>query len=238
MRGKILLLIMAILATSASGDAIFSDDFESGTLDNWTIGGRQQGGVNIAEVVDRHGSQMAHVHHSETSTEITIEKIFDYDSGLEFSFDMEVIVASDMGPTSADYARGGVQFGFYDSSEENIGNVAYVLSTSSWLFDYDDSYPTLHYSDIGDGSLNSYTLDIQNVLSNIDVDPSSVASLNFYFYAYSSGSADTMSADVWVDNVTVTPEPATVLLFAAAGAFALGRGPRPRRARGGRGGTS
>jgi len=221
MRGKTLLLIMAIFATSASGDAIFSDDFESGTLDNWTIGGRQQGGVNIAEVVDRHGSQMAHVHHSETSTEITIVKIFDYDAGLEFSFDMEVILASDNGPTSADYARGGAHFGFRNSSEESIGHVGYVLSTSSWLFDYDDSYPTLHYSDIGDGSLNSYTLSIQDILSNIDVDPSSIALVHFIFPAYNSGTAGTMSADVWVDNVTVTPEPATVLLLGLGGLAVL-----------------
>ena len=37
---------------------VFTDDFESGTLDNWTIGGRQLAGPNIADVVTRYDSLM------------------------------------------------------------------------------------------------------------------------------------------------------------------------------------
>ncbi len=205
MREKMFLLILAIFTTSASGSIIFSDDFESGTLDKWTIGGRQKG-VNIAEVVDRHSSQMAHLHHSKASTEITIEKMFDYDPSLEFSFDMEVSVASNAGPTSADYAMGGPHFDFYDSSEQALGHVWYMHSTSSYPFDYYNQFSAMHVFEITDGSLNSYTLNIQNVLSSINVDPSSVASVNFYFKVYNSGSGYNMSADVWVDNVTVVCE--------------------------------
>ena len=87
MKKTTVLLIMAILTASANGSVvIFSDDFESGNLDQWTIGGRQQG-INVAEVVSREGSLMGHLYHK-GFTEIRLEKTFDYDPNLTFYFDM------------------------------------------------------------------------------------------------------------------------------------------------------
>ena len=121
MKKTTVLLIMGVFSASANAGIIFSDDFESGNLDLWTIGGRQQG-TNVAEVVSREGSLMGHLHH-EDFTEINMEKTFDYDPSLAFSFDMAVNVSSDASSTSTHYAMGGAYFTFWDNSQEIVGYV-------------------------------------------------------------------------------------------------------------------
>ena len=206
MKRVIFLLILAIFTTSASGEIIFSDDFESGTLDQWIIGGRQQhshGGVSMAEVVNRHGSQMAHLHQSDF-TEITLEKMFAYKPNLSFSFDAEVNVSSDTSSTSADYAMGGAFFGFLDSAGELIGFVRYTYSTSSYPFTTYNPSPSREYIALPYSSLHSYSFTLEDILSHITVDTDSITSVNFSFWAYNSGWGWNMSADVWVDNVVVS----------------------------------
>ncbi len=205
MAARILVLSLVVLAATAGADVLFSDDFESGTLNQWAIGGRQLG-VNVAEVVGRHGSLMGHLHHSEDYSEITLEKTFVYNPNLDFSFDMEVDAQSTNSSTDDNYAHGGVQFVFMNASEDVIGWVWYMSSTSSWPFDYyrpenrDEAFAV----NIGDGSLSSYNLNAGEALSNLNIDYDSVVLFTFRFLAYNSGSAGTMSSDVWVDNVTIS----------------------------------
>jgi len=207
MKTTVFLLILAISTTSAGDNVIFSDDFESGTLDQWTIGGRQRdghGGINIAEVIYRNSSQMAHIHHSLDTTEITLEKLLEYCPNLIFNFDMEVSVSSIAGPTDDDYAMGGAFFDFLDSSGELIGFVRYICSTSSYPFTTYNPPPSREYIALPDSSLHSYSFTLEDILSHITVDTDSIAYINFSFWAYNSGFGWNMSADVWVDNVVVS----------------------------------
>jgi len=201
-------LILGVFTTSARAEVLFSDDFESGSLDKWVIGGRQGGVANVAEVISRGGSQMGHLYHK-GFTEITIEKTFAYNPNLSFSFDMEAYAIAINPVTGADYARGGADFTFLDASGDFLGQVGYDHASSSYFFDYCNPLPQHHYFAIPDGAgVVSYNLNVRELLSYVDVDPNSVASVNFKFIAYTSGwyyseTSNNMYADVWVDNVIV-----------------------------------
>ena len=80
--------IQSITFAAGGIEGNFTDDFETQTLENWTIGGRQQG-TNEASVVYRNNSYRAYLFQSEFS-EITIENVFNYEPTMTFSFDMEL----------------------------------------------------------------------------------------------------------------------------------------------------
>ena len=95
MKKAILVLTLSVFViTAGSYAAIFSDDFESGTLDKWDIGVGQGGRTSVADVVTRNNSQMGHIYQDGLS-KILISKTFDYRDGLNFSFDMETSVYSE-----------------------------------------------------------------------------------------------------------------------------------------------
>ena len=95
MKKSILLFTLSIcVITACSQAAIFSDNFESGTFDQWTIGGRQVGRESIGEIVNRNSSQTAHFYQDGFS-EIHISKTFSYQNELKFSFDMEALAYSE-----------------------------------------------------------------------------------------------------------------------------------------------
>jgi hypothetical protein len=207
------LYVIAFVVVSAQAVVIFEDDFEDGTLNKWTIDGRQQG-INVAEVVTRNSTQMAHLYHKNFS-EITMSKSFDYDPALTFDFDMEVAPHSDASSTSLHYAYGGVQFLFLDSLNGNLGEVLYLCCTSSHPFDTLQG-PAHRLLSIPQGSgIVSYNLNIQDLLSNITIDVDSISHVKLEFWAYASTDSYNSYTNTWVDNVVVTPEPATLLLLAA-----------------------
>lgn len=95
---KILLFLSTVLLITLSQTSIeaatFTDDFESGNLDNWTIGGRQAEGSQIANVISYNGSLSGHLY-KYSFTEITIFKDFQYNALTDndlFSFDLSVDV--------------------------------------------------------------------------------------------------------------------------------------------------
>lgn len=224
MKNLVYLFLILIFAISAKGEIIFSDDFEDGTLDKWIVNGRQ-GNIYVAEVVTRHMSQMAHLY-KKYYHEITIEKRFDYNSNLIFNFDMEVDPYSEASSTSEHYSFGGIRVSFLDSSETYMGEVRYICSTSSWPFEQFNPSPW-HYSfsipeNVG---MVSYSLYVQDLLSNIDIDEGSISYANLEFWAYSSTDFYETYADTWVDNVVVIPEPGTLILL-GLGTFGLWRNRR------------
>ncbi len=85
--------MVCMFALPSNGATVFSDDFESGNLDNWIIGGRQLG-TNIADVVTcSTGSLGGHLYHS-SFTEINLSRDFQFEQDHAFSFDLEVDVSS------------------------------------------------------------------------------------------------------------------------------------------------
>lgn len=217
------LLIVLTLALSANaGTVLFSDDFESGNLDKWTIGGRQEG-TNLAEVTSGASSLVAHLYQAGFS-EITIEKKFDYDSGLNFAFDMDVDIQSSASSTSSHYAGGWAEFTFCNESEEAIGQVRYLSSTSSWPFDAYNPNPWHHSFSIPEETgLVSYDLNVLDLLSNITLDMGALSSVKVIFRAYTSSNNYSMSTNTYVDNVVVTPEPTTIVLLSIGSVYILKR---------------
>ena len=201
----VMVVLIGIGSVQAYGNVLVSDDFESGTLNQWTIGGRRLG-VNVAEVVTKHGSLMGHLRHSDDYTEITLERTFVYNPDINFTFDLEVDARSSNSSTDDDYAHGGVRFAFMNAAEDVIGWVWYISSTSSWPFNEyrPENRNEAFAANIGDGSLSSHNLNAGEALSNLNIDHDAVVSFKFEFLAYNSGSAGTMSSDVWVDNVTIS----------------------------------
>lgn len=215
------LFAFTFIVVSARAGVIFEDDFEDGTLDKWTIDGRQEG-TNIAEVVIKYNSNMAHLRH-EGFTEITLEKVFDYSQYLTFEFDMEAQVSSPYGPTSDHYSASGVMFDFLDEDSIVLARAVIARSSSSYLFSHYNPLPEWEIFEIQDDLLHSYIVNASDILSYFDIDESLVGYLNFRFWAYGSALQDSLEADVWADNVRVTPEPCTLILLAAGTAVVLRR---------------
>lgn len=203
---------------------IFEDDFEGGNLDLWTISGRQFGMANTAGVVDEAGSKMGYLYHK-GFTEISIEKIFDFDETLAFSFDFKAEV------TGADYASGEAVFYFQDENQKVIGTMGYIKATSDYIFDYFALSTNVHFFSIPDqAGLESYVLNVQDLLSNITIDEDLISSVRLRFNAYSSVNQNGYVSQVWIDNVSVTssdpvaiPEPATVILLVIGAAVSRKR---------------
>ena len=215
---------LTVLSININAALIFEDDFESGNLDKWTIGGRQITPVNIANTVTRYGSTMGHLYKS-SFTEITLEKEFAYDSLLNFMLDIEVTSNGTSASGTNFYAYSGLDFRFYDSTGTRIGLVTYGTASTNYLSDIiSPADPTWHLNELTEGALLNLDLGITDILSNITIDETSIDSVTMYFRTYTSyyGSA---TAELWVDNVcvdqgdvcvadsSVVPVPAAVWLF-------------------------
>jgi hypothetical protein len=207
------LYVIAFVVVSAQAAVIFEDNFEDGTLNKWTIDGRQQG-TSLAEVVEIQSNKMAHLQHK-GYTEITIGKLLTYSPLINFEFDLKSIVSSPYGPHDDDSSAGGVVFQYLDESSNMLGYVVYARSSSDYLFSYYNPFPECEVFEISDNNFHTYSLNASDLLSNLEIDYSSVKSVRFGFAAGASGTSSSLISDVWVDNVVVTPEPATLLLLAA-----------------------
>ena len=216
----------ALVSGSASAD-LFRDDFEDGSLDNWTIGGRRGGNGYSASVVSRHGSQMGRLYKDGWS-EVTLWRDFAYDPDLLFRFDMEVQAIDEAYPypSSSDYySRAGVEFGFYDGLNNHLGSCYYWGSTSSYPFS------SSARNRIPLGLLTSYSLPVGDLLAEAQVSGATPAKVRLEFEAYGSwtGAGGSPYSWVWVDNVSVVPEPGSLALLALGG-LALIRRRRTRPA--------
>ena len=205
---KSLVMIVGFLGIFCGGHMtahaqIFTDDFETGTLDNWVIGGRQAEGTNIADVVTRHGSLMGHLY-KYSFTEINFSRQFDYQPALRFNFDLEVTAWSDPPPADNYYGSSEVRFSFYDSSEALLGFVRYATATTPYIFYIYQSDPTRHAIEIPADLLQHFSLDVNEILSHIDIDETEIATVSMLFNTYSSTRPyPAVTAELWVDNVSV-----------------------------------
>ena len=192
---------------------VFADDFESGTLDNWTIGGRQLAGPNIADVVSRHGSLMGHLYKN-SFTEITFGRSFAYEADLQFNFDMETRVTSQSPPSPNYYGSASADFIFRDVDGNNLGSVWYASATTSYIFTVFDADPTRDVVQITGSGLQNYSLDVTEMLSLIGIDETTIDEVFVQFRAYSSTYPyPAVSAELWVDNFNTNPVPLPASLY-------------------------
>jgi len=226
--GMVLYFFVLLIITYHSpvtSATLFVDDFESGTLDNWVIGGRQLAGPNIADVVTRHGSQMGHLY-KYSFTEINFTRTFAYEADLGFYFDMETIVTSQSPPGPAYYGMASADFLFLDTNGTELGLVRYASATTPYIFSVYDSDPTRDAVQITGSGLQHYSLDVIDLLSLIAIDEAAITDVLVRFNAYSSTYPyPAVSAELWVDNFSTVPLnnvplPPALYLF-GAGLFAL-----------------
>ena len=179
----------------------FADNFENGTLAQWTVIGRQQG-TGSAAVVARNGSQVAQVSH-QGFTEIALQRVFDYEATYVFQFDIEVQVTSEPPPASNYYASGGMLFTFLDASDAVLGYVAYLRATTNSVFDTLRPDPTREAIEIPAG-MNHYRLAAADIANLITIDTTKVARIAMSAQSYGSTNPyPSVSATTWFDNVMV-----------------------------------
>lgn len=173
------------------------DDFENGSLANWTVGGRRLG-TDVTDVEQRNGSAKAHLRHV-GFTEVEIAADFVYGPGLRIAFEMETLLSPSLGATSSFYAAAGALISFLDADSNVLGWIWIAESTSSWILQACtdatcvvnrtmDSGPTLH--DFTGAAL----------LSQITIDESAIAFVRVAFRGYGSAVTGSLYADLWFDD--------------------------------------
>jgi hypothetical protein len=190
-------------------------NFEDGTLDGWTAGGRRQG-YNKWGVSEYAGSQMAYLHHK-SFTELTLSKSFSYSPDMIFSFDAEFSINGDKSPSpngNSQYNSDNVYYalGFRDVNGKSLGYKRYVAETSYWWTNNLDNTSLF----LPNG-LEHYEYDMSSLASELGIDTNDIDSIALAFGGYSpwySGS----NMIVRFDNVGYSassapvPEPATMIL--------------------------
>jgi hypothetical protein len=82
------------------------------------------------------------------------------------------------------------------------------------VFDFLNPRPDIELFRIpNDQGLTSYSFSVQNLLSYIDINEELISLVNLRFIAYGSEDSDLLTANVWIDNVSVIPEPSSFLLL-------------------------
>ena len=210
---KIVVTVLVVfLSTPALALTVFTDDCESG-LGNWTIGGRQAEGTNIADVQFRNGSNAGHLFKF-SFTEITLQRAFDFDPNEVFYFDMEVTASSTPPPSSAFYGSSGIDFIFNDDAGQRLGYVQYAAATTDYIYTNFLSDPTINVTQIFAGSNDSYAFLTSDLLTQIDIDETKIVETLVRFRTYSSTRpTPSVTAELWVDNFSTVPEPSTALLL-------------------------
>jgi hypothetical protein len=207
--------LVMLMTLEYSHAALVSDDFESGDLNNWVIGGRQMGTHTANVVTCDTGSQCGHLYQSGSFTEINMSQTFLFDPTDTFNFDMKVNVGTTTPPASNYYGISGVSFSFLDADDSMLGSVWYLASTTDYPFtNWVDS--TRSVNEITENVWHHFDLDTSSILSQISIDQSEIASTQVLFETYSSTwPYPTVTAELWVDNVntSVVPIPAAGWLF-------------------------
>lgn len=207
---------LVISVSCAGAGTLFMDDFESGNLNNWTVGGRQLLGTNIADTVVRNGSTVGHLYKT-SFTEISLQKSFAYNPMWQLAFDMEVAASSQPPPSAAYYASSGVDIYFLDQSLGALGSVSYLYNTTDHLANLFSNDPTRSMVAVAPGAMTRYSLDAIDLLSMITIDQTMIGSIDVVYRTYSSTAPyPGTSAELWLDNVNVNDDPLGVVPLPAS----------------------
>ena len=206
--GLLPILILCFSVVPSLQAAPFTDNFESGTLNNWVIGGRQiSGSTNVANVVPcDSGSLCGHLYH-DRFTEINMYRDFEFEPTGVFSFDLKVSVSSQSPPAPNYYGAAWVSFSFLNSGGTQLGAVNYLAATTNYPFTNWAS-STTSVNGIPEDAMEHYDLKVSDMLGQITIDPSQIAAVRMQMNTYSSTwPYPFVSAELWIDNVTTETEP-------------------------------
>ena len=222
---KIYVLALVLFASTVICNAqiIFSDDFESGNLDKWTTDIRYLAeGIHFAQVTEHRSSNAAHVFKAGLSSIKIISPEIAYRDDLHFSFDMETEVHTVYSsPDTENYSLAGASFRGYNINDEQIFHVNYAAKTTTYMTPfYTDN--ANNYQVVIDEGFDNYSLGIQEIMSYVTFDLPDLDYVTLSFVSFSSTVDLGMQANVWADNIIVTPEPASLLLL-GLGAVAVRR---------------
>lgn len=203
----LIVVVSLFTIAHASASTVFYDDFENGNLDNWIIGGRQLGTHTANVVTSDTGSLSGHLYQGGAFTEITMSRNFSFDPNDTFYFDMKVNVGSTPPPASNYYGISGVAFSFLDQNDSTLGSVWYLASTTNYPSNNWVS-PSRSVNVISENVWYNFELDTLSLLSQISLDQAEITKTQMTFETYSSTwPSPTVTAELWVDNVSNSPVP-------------------------------
>jgi cysteine-rich repeat protein len=183
-------------------DPYSHDDFESDGLANWTLGGRRDG-TFFARIEPWQGSAGVHLYHA-SFTELTLSRTLEFERAI-IGFDMDIAVSSTTPPAPHFYASAGVSIRFRNAASEHLGRVDYLKATTPFPFDTARLDPNSSFHEVPDGGPRRYSLYTTELLSEIDIDPNDVSTIEFVIFSYGSTyPTPSVAGHVWFDNFSVT----------------------------------
>lgn len=202
-----LALVLAIMTSAGTSHAqiLVDSDFEDGTLNGWTLGGRRAYGESTATVLeDITGDHFVELY-KYSFTEVTLSRSFPFSPDLRVKWDMEV--ATDVSPAGvygdAAYGMAGVMLSFRDASGAELGEISYLTASSPVPFSNDT--PTHRSLSVLPGRWGRYSFDMRELTGQLAVDEAQIDSVLMTFIAYSSvAPLPHVQAAVWFDNVYVS----------------------------------
>ena len=205
---------LLMLEPSAHAATLFFDDFEDMNLDGWTQS--NSGGTATFEVVERNGSNRAHVRHvSNTSTgdQSSLSSTFDYTATDVVSFEMEALAFLGQFGGRIRHGLAGVEVSFLNNFNVPLGSAGLFNVTSESLLGPND-FPILSTQQ----SYSATMAEFAELAGLDDADPIAKMSLSFLARGSFSFGGNIQpnvrsGGDVWFDNVGVVPLPAAVYLF-------------------------
>ena len=212
----VFILSSLALAPSTHAATVFSDDFEDMNLDGWSQS--NSGGTATFEVVERNGSNRAHVRHvSNTSTgdQSSLSMTFEYTATDVVSFEMEALAFLGQFGGRIRHGLAGVEVSFLNTFNVPLGSAGLFNVTSDSLLGPNDS------SILSTQQSYSATMaEFAGLAGLDDTDPIAKMSLSFLARGSFSFGGNIQpnvrsGGDVWFDNVSVSavPIPAAAWLF-------------------------
>jgi len=204
------------------------ETFETGTFDDWVIGGRRENSSHFKILgPDGDGGGFAWLEQAGFS-ETTATKSFKYVDDAVLFFDLSMgsndcPISSDYvscQPGSSDYTNYGMigfSIEFYTTSDKILGSMGFVSSTTEYPFDngwigYNSPEMKIYLLDISEELKNlsvppdntepTHSFDISKMLNDLIINIYDIETISITFLAYNSPGGGAQM-EMWFDNVGV-----------------------------------
>ena len=192
---------MSIVAGSASGAVVFNDDFESGSLSNWT--GKSFGAHDaliVADPLDATNNALT-FNTLDAAGEIFSMQLFEFSDAPLYEVSFDYLGYAQNGSVANNFG------GFVGYSQGTPGRHTWVYGTSATSGAADDL--------IDDGRWRTYTFEVDGATAF----GGGAAGFRLMFEDFSGSGG--VARDVFFDNIMVTAVPSPGAGFLAAGGLAM-----------------